>query len=149
VGLSSSNIRELEGAAMRLFVYMTLERPHSPKKYQSLTAEEAELIVEKSFIRTEKRVDVRAIQQNVEEYYGISHSDLIGAQRSQNISNARHIAMYLARTLTNISLPEIGKAFGGKDHTSVLYACRNTEKKYAGDPEKRYEINFLKEQIMS
>jgi chromosomal replication initiator protein len=143
IELSSSNIRELEGAATSLIAYMTLERQN---KYQSLTIEEAERTVEKVFLRNEtKRIDVSTIQYEVEKYFGVSHADLIGPQRSQNITYPRQVAMYLSRSLTSDSFPDIGKAFGGKDHTSVMYAVNNIEKKRQADRTVFHEIEKLTE----
>lgn len=147
IELSSSNIRELEGAATSLIAYMTLERQN---KYQALALEEAERVVEKVFLRNEtKRIDISTIQYEVEKFYNISHADIIGSQRSQNITYPRQIAMYLSRGLTGESYPDIGKAFGGKDHTTVMYAVNNIEKKRQADRVVFHEIERLTELLKS
>jgi chromosomal replication initiator protein len=93
-----------------------------------LTIEEVERRVLSVFMRSEaKRIDIGSIQKEIESFYKVSHGDLISKKRSQGISYPRQIAMYLARNLTNESFPDIGKAFGGKDHTSVMYACNKIE----------------------
>jgi len=147
IELSSSNIRELEGAATSLIAYMTLERQN---KYQALSLEEAERVVEKVFLRNEmKRIDISTIQYEVEKFYNISHADIIGSQRSQNITYPRQVAMYLSRGLTGESYPDIGKAFGGKDHTTVMYAVNNIEKKRQADRVVFHEIERLTELLKS
>lgn len=141
IELSSSNIRELEGAATSLIAYMTLERQNP---YQALTVDEAERTVEKVFLRSNvKKIDIITIQRETEKYFSISHADLIGSQRSQNITYPRQVAMYLSRTLTGESYPDIAKAFGGKNHTSVMYAVNNIESKRQENKDIFSEIERL------
>jgi chromosomal replication initiator protein len=128
IELSSDNIRELEGATASLVAYLS-ER-QKQKRFDSLTMEEVEKCISNVFMRTaEKRVNISIIQKEIERFYHISHDDLIGKKRSQGITYPRQVAMYLSRSMTSESYPDIGKAFGGKDHTSVMYACNNIEQK--------------------
>jgi chromosomal replication initiator protein len=147
IELSGSNIRELEGATMSLVVYVVHERPN---KYDRLSIEEVEKIVDKVFQRSNsKKITIRMIQQEVESFYNVSHTDLLSSLRPQSISYPRQVAMYLSRELTTNSYPEIGKEFGNKDHTTVMYAMRKVEEKYLKDPDKKREIERLKEYIMN
>jgi len=124
VSLSGSNIRELEGAANNL-VFSLAKNQH----YLPVTPEEAEALVAHHFRRLESRnININAIQKEVENYFNISHADILSSKRSQDISYPRQAAMYLCRLLTSESLPKIAKAFN-KDHTAVMYACNNIEQK--------------------
>ena len=126
IELSSNNIRELNGATASLVAYLSIRQ----NKFDPLTIDEVEKRILGVFMKgEEKRIDIISIQKEVEVFYKISHNDLVSKKRSQGISYPRQIAMYLARNLTSESFPDIGKAFGGKDHTSVMYACNNIEQK--------------------
>ena len=76
----------------------------------------------------EKQVSIGNIQKVVAEYYKVKMSDLLSKRRSRSVARPRQIAMSLAKDLTNHSLPEIGDAFGGRDHTTVLHACRKIKR---------------------
>ena len=83
----------------------------------------------RDIIESHKRqVTVENIQRTVAEYFKIRVNDLTSRRRSRSVTRPRHFAMALAKELTNHSLPEIGAAFGGRDHTTVLYACRKIAK---------------------
>ena len=140
IDLSSNNIRELNGAAISLVAYLS-DRQNA---FYTLTVEEVEQWVSNIFMKNEeKRIDISGIQKEVELFYKINHSDLISKKRSQGISYPRQIAMYLTRKLTGESFPDIGKAFGGKDHTSVMYACNNIERKRQSSKKIDIEIDNL------
>jgi chromosomal replication initiator protein len=94
-----------------------------------------------------KRINIGVIQKEIESFYRISHDDLISKKRSQGISYPRQLAMYLSISMTGASLPDIGKAFGGKDHTTVMYACNQIEKKRQLSKEIDREIESLVAQI--
>lgn len=111
-----TNIRELEGALNRVIAWCTHNKV-------SPSPEIIEKILSETFPkRAIKPVTVNKIQNAVCSYFNISKSDLIGSKRSASISYARQIAIYLSRTLTDDSLPSIGKQFGGRDHSTVCYA---------------------------
>jgi chromosomal replication initiator protein len=114
--LISTNIRELEGALTRVVAFASLTgRP--------LTAELAQDILKDVFPHSEApRVSIDAIQQLVCDRFALSRSELCGDKRSQSIVYPRQVAMYLARELTDSSLPKIGREFGGRDHTTVIHA---------------------------
>ena len=112
-----SNIRELEGALRRLVANAQFTgRP--------ITMEFTKDALRDMISSFDKAVTIENIQRTVAEYYKIRTSDLVSAKRSRMIARPRQVAMTLAKELTNHSLPEIGEAFGGKDHTTVLYATR-------------------------
>jgi chromosomal replication initiator protein len=112
-----SNIRELEGALRRIIANAEFTgRP--------ITQEFAKDALRDMLAAQDKLVTIENIQKTVAEYYKIRASELLSASRSRMIARPRQIAMTLAKELTNHSLPEIGNAFGGRDHTTVLYATR-------------------------
>jgi chromosomal replication initiator protein len=94
---------------------------------------------------TEKKVTVDLIQQKVSEYFDIKLSDMRAKKRSRTIAYPRQVAMYLARQLTDYSLPEIGEHFGGRDHTTVLHACEKIE----GDLKTKKGLKELVERLVS
>jgi chromosomal replication initiator protein len=112
-----SNVRELEGALRRVVATSNFTgRP--------ITLEFAKEALRDLLALQEKLVTVENIQKTVAEYYKIRIADLLSKRRSRSIARPRQVAMALAKELTNHSLPEIGDAFGGRDHTTVLHACR-------------------------
>jgi chromosomal replication initiator protein len=110
-----TNIRELEGALIRVVAYASLTG-------QKITLSLAQDVL-KDVIREDKKVSVEAIQKKVAEIFEISVSDIKGKKRVKSFAYPRQIAMYLTRELTNLSLPQVGEYFGGKDHTTILHAC--------------------------
>jgi len=112
-----SNIRELEGALRRIIA-------NSEFTGKPITPEFAKDALRDMLAAQDKQVTIENIQKTVAEYYKIRTSDLTSAKRNRTIARPRQIAMALAKELTNHSLPEIGNAFGGRDHTTVLYAVR-------------------------
>jgi chromosomal replication initiator protein len=114
----STNIRELEGALIRVTAFASLNR-------QSVDLQLAEVVL-KDLIpdATGPEITAATIMAQTATYYGLSIEDLCGSSRSRTLVTARQIAMYLCRELTNLSLPKIGQAFGGRDHTTVIHACK-------------------------
>jgi chromosomal replication initiator protein len=112
-----SNIRELEGALRRIVA-------NSQFTGRPITMDFAKEALRDMIAAQDKLVTIANIQKTVGEYYKIRTSDLLSGKRSRTIARPRQIAMTLAKELTNHSLPEIGEAFGGRDHTTVLYATR-------------------------
>ncbi len=115
-----SNIRELEGALRRVTA-------NSRFTGQPITLAFAKEALRDLIALQEKLITLENIQKTVAEYYKIRVSDLHSKRRSRSITRPRQLAMSLAKVLTNHSLPEIGDAFGGRDHTTVLHACRKVE----------------------
>lgn len=110
-----TNIRELEGALIRVAAYALLEE-------KPISLEMAKLILKDMVRESTKIISVEMIQKTVSQYYGVSVADLQAKKRNKNIVLARQVAMYLSRQLAKMSYPEIGNAFGGKDHTTVLHS---------------------------
>jgi chromosomal replication initiator protein len=118
----SGNIRELEGALIRVIAYNSLTR-------HPIDLDLAQTVLKDTFPeRSLRPISISSIQQEVCKFYGIGMVDLTGNKRSQNIVYPRQIAMYLARELTDLSLPRIGVEFGGRDHTTVIHANAKIQK---------------------
>ena len=116
-----SNVRELEGALRRVIATAKFTG-------RAVTIDLAKEALRDLLALQQRLVTVESIQRTVAQYFSIRVIDLTSSRRSRSITRPRHIAMALAKDLTSHSLPEIGNAFGGKDHTTVLYACRNIDK---------------------
>jgi chromosomal replication initiator protein len=135
------NGRDLEGALNRLLA-------HSKLTGQPITMELAERELRDLIRPVElKRVRIEEIQRIVARHYNVSRSDLLSSRRTANVVRPRQIAMYLAKTLTLRSLPEIGRRFGGRDHTTVLHAVRKIESLIGVDNALAAEIEALKSQL--
>jgi chromosomal replication initiator protein len=132
------NGRDLEGALNRLLA-------HNKLTGHPVTMEMAERAV-RDLVRPQdpKRVKIEDIQRAVARQYNVSRSDLLSSRRTANVVRPRQIAMYLAKTLTLRSLPEIGRRFGGRDHTTVLHAVRKIEGLVGNDTALAEEIDLLK-----
>jgi len=131
-----SNVRELEGALKRV-----IASAHFTGKEISV-----ELVREalKDLLALQDRlVSIDNIQRVVAEYYKIKISDLHSKRRSRSVARPRQVAMYLAKDLTHHSLPEIGDAFGGRDHTTVLHACRKIKELQESDADIREDVKNL------
>ncbi|CAL4317690.1 Chromosomal replication initiator protein DnaA [Buchnera aphidicola (Protaphis terricola)] len=115
-----SNVRELEGALNRIIV-------NSNFSHKTITIEFVRESLRDILTLQEKLVTIDNIQKKVSEYYKIKVSDLLSRRRSRSIARPRQIAMAISKELTKHSLPEIGDAFNGRDHTTVLHACRKIE----------------------
>ena len=115
-----SNVRELEGALNRVVANVQLTgRP--------ITIDFVREALRDLIAAQEKLVTIDNIQKTVAEYYNIKLADILSKRRSRSVARPRQLAMALAKELTNHSLPEIGDAFGGRDHTTVLHACRKIQ----------------------
>ncbi len=116
-----SNIRELEGALTRLVAYSSVND-------SNITLEMTKKVLNNVFpTKTENTVSIESIHQAVCAYFELDFEDLIAKKRTKTVAFPRQIAMYLARELTNLSLPQIGKYFGGRDHTTVIHACNKIQ----------------------
>ncbi len=135
------NGRDLEGALNRLLALSKLTG-------QPMTMEVAEREV-RDLIRPQepKRVKIEDIQRVVARQYNVSRSDLLSSRRTANVVRPRQVAMYLAKTMTLRSLPEIGRRFGGRDHTTVLHAVRKIENLLGNDTALADEVDALKRQL--
>jgi chromosomal replication initiator protein len=135
------NGRDLEGALNRLLA-------HNKLTGHPVTMEMAEREM-RDLIRPQepKRVKIEDIQRVVARQYNVSRADLLSSRRTANVVRPRQVAMYLAKTLTLRSLPEIGRRFGGRDHTTVLHAVRKIENLVGNDTSLAEEIEVLKRQL--
>jgi len=112
-----SNVRELEGALKRIIAFSRFhEKP--------ITLELVKEALRDLIASTSRIVSIENIQKTVADYYKIKVADMYSKKRTRNLARPRQIAMALAKELTNQSLPEIGESFGGRDHTTVIHACR-------------------------
>jgi chromosomal replication initiator protein len=111
-----THVRELEGCLTRIGAYASLHG-------QGITTELAEFVLQQLFVEREQGVTAKRIQQQVSEHFGLRMGELKSSSRLRSITFPRQIAMFLCRELTDDSLPEIGRHFGGRDHTTVLHAC--------------------------
>jgi chromosomal replication initiator protein len=130
--------RDLDGALNRLLAQGTLTG-------RAVTLELAECAI-RDLVRPRepRRVRIDEIQRAVARHYSVSRADLLSSRRAANVVRPRQIAMYLAKTLTLRSLPEIGRRFGGRDHTTVLHAIRKIERLIANDTATADDIEHLK-----
>jgi chromosomal replication initiator protein len=137
----TSNGRDLDGAVNRLLAHASFSGAH-------VTLESAENAI-RDLIRTHepKRVRIEEILKLVSAHFSLTRADLLSSGRTANVVRPRHIAMYLSKTLTSRSLPEIGRRFGGRDHTTVLHAVRKIEGLIGGDAALRDDISLLKRML--
>lgn len=138
----NSNIRELEGAIVKLIAYASLTK-------REITIDIAKDLLKEYLLRVKKDISIEDIQRIVSSYFNIKLNDLKSPRRSKNLSFPRQIAMYLCRSLTKSSFPEIGIRFGGKDHATVIHAVRKIEKLIAHDERIRDIIEDIKSNIMN
>ena len=131
-----SNIRELEGALKRVVA-------HARFTGQSITQDFARLALKELLAVQDKPITIDNIQKLVAEYFKIRVADLLSSRRNRSITRPRQIAMSLAKSLTRHSLPEIGNAFGGRDHTTVLHACRKIEELRSEDRRIDEDVEIL------
>ena len=129
-----SNVRELEGALRRVIA-------NSRFTGRPISLDFAKEALRDLLAMQERLVSIENIQKTVADFYKIRVADLLSKKRSRSIARPRQIAMALAKELTNHSLPEIGDAFGGRDHTTVLHGCRRVES--LRDTEKRIDDDYL------
>lgn len=135
-----SNVRILEGALTRLFAFASLVgKPIS----MDLTQECLTDILRVS----ERKVSIEEIQRKVADHYLIRHSDLVGPKRVRTFARPRQIAMYLCKQLTTRSLPEIGRHFGGRDHTTVMHGVRRIEELRKQDAQIAEDVELLRRSL--
>jgi chromosomal replication initiator protein len=110
-----------------------------------VTAEIAEEAIGSRGIGAERRTTIEEIQRKTAEYYKLELRELHSSRRARRVARPRQVAMFLARELTSRSLPDIGRRFGGRDHTTVLHACRRIEELCRSDPVFQQEVDFLRQ----
>ncbi len=133
----TTNVRVLEGALMRLFAFASLVG-------QEITLEKAQDALSDILRASDRKVTVEEIQRKVAEHYHIRMSDMIGPKRQRSIARPRQVAMWLSKSLTTRSLPDIGRRFGGRDHTTVMHGVRRIESLKADDPQLAEDLELLR-----
>ena len=132
----TNNVREMEGALNRLAVHASLQD-------SEVTVDLVKEVL-KDLLRTNSRkITIDEIQKKVVEHYNIKLSDMHSPRRSRSIARPRQVAMYLAKSITTRSLPEIGRKFGGRDHTTVIHAIKTIEEIMVNDPSLAEDIELL------
>ena len=136
----TSNVRELEGALNRIVAHATLVgRP--------ITLEATQEALHDLLRANDRRVTIDEIQKRVAEHYNVRISDMHSARRARAVARPRQVAMYLAKQLTARSLPEIGRKFGGRDHTTVMHAVRKVDELRATDSGFAEDVDLLRRML--
>ncbi|MDR1476418.1 MAG: chromosomal replication initiator protein DnaA [Holosporales bacterium] len=138
----TSNIRELEGSLNRIVAHSTLVG-------RCITLDVAHEVLRDILRANEKVITIDIIQKKVCEYYGVKFSDLISARRHKAVTMARQIAMYLCKILTTKSLPDIGKSFGGKDHSTVIHAVKKVKDLITRDQSFSADLEILTKSLQN
>ncbi|WP_371157948.1 chromosomal replication initiator protein DnaA [Jannaschia sp. 2305UL9-9] len=141
-GRISTSIRVLEGAVTRLFAYADLIK-------REVTLEQAQDVLADLLRASERKLTIDEIMKKTCEHYNLRMSDMTSARRSRSVARPRQMAMYLSKKLTPRSYPEIGRKFGGKDHTTVLYAVRKIEELIAAEPQIAEDAELLQRKLES
>jgi chromosomal replication initiator protein len=136
----TSNVRVLEGALTRLFAFASLVG-------KEITLDLAQDCLADILRQSDRKVTVEEIQRKVSEHYNIRLSDMLGPKRLRQIARPRQVAMWLAKQLTTRSLPEIGRRFGGRDHTTVMHGVRRIEELKTGDPQLAEDLEMLRRML--
>ncbi len=136
----TSNVRELEGALHRISA-------HTQLIGRTITLESAQEVLHDLLRANDRRVTIDEIQKRVAEHYNIRLADMHSARRARAVARPRQVAMYLCKQLTPRSLPEIGRKFGGRDHTTVMHAVRKIEELKAADRTLAEDIELLKRML--
>jgi chromosomal replication initiator protein len=133
-----SNVRELEGALKRVIA-------NAQFTGEKITTDFAKESLRDLLALQERMVSIENIQKTVAEYYKIKKTDLLSKRRTRTVTRPRQVAMCLSKEITNHSLPEIGEAYGGRDHTTVLHACKKVKELRESDPDMDEDyINLLR-----
>ena len=133
----STNVRVLEGALTRLFAFASLVG-------REITLELAQDCLSDVLKSSDRKVTVEEIQRKVSEHYNIRLAEMIGPKRVRTFARPRQVAMYLAKTMTNRSLPEIGRRFGGRDHTTVMHGVRRIQELQISDHQIADDVELLR-----
>ena len=132
----TESVRELEGGLNTLVA-------RAGERLSKLSLDEVQAIVRPHLRESERRITVDDIQKTVADHYGLKQSDLLCERRTRAVARPRHVAMYLAKQLTTRSYPDIGRRFGGRDHTTVLHAVKRIEALKAEDPALAADVELL------
>ncbi|MFN3723156.1 MAG: chromosomal replication initiator protein DnaA [Paracoccaceae bacterium] len=138
----TTNVRVLEGALMRLFAFASLVG-------REINLDLVQECLSDILRSSEKRLTIEEIQRKVAEHYNVRLSDMIGPKRLRTIARPRQVAMYLSKQMTSRSLPDIGRRFGGRDHTTIMHGIRKIEELMAGDGQLADDVQLLKRLLQS
>ncbi len=136
----TSNVRELEGALTRVIAHATLVG-------RAITMETTQEVLRDLLRANDRRVTVEDIQKVVAQHFNVKISDMHSARRSRSIARPRQIAMYLCKQLTARSLPDIGRSFGGRDHTTVMHAVKKVQELMASDQNVTEDVEILQRSL--
>ena len=136
----TSNIRELEGSLIRLLAYSSL-------RGQDISLDMAAQVLGDTFTRKPNIITIESIQNLVADYFSLSNNQIMSNSRRKEVAIARHIAIYLAKKLTDSSLKTIGLHFGGRDHSTVIHSLRTVENKYMKDPSLAKHVKVLSDRV--
>ncbi|HEX5417378.1 MAG TPA: chromosomal replication initiator protein DnaA [Chloroflexota bacterium] len=136
----TSNVRELEGALNRVVA-------HAQLVGREITLETTQEVLHDLLRANDRRVTIEEIQKRVAEHFNIRIADMHSARRARAVARPRQVAMYLAKQLTSRSLPEIGRKFGGRDHTTVMHAVRKIEELRAKDASFAEDVDLLRRML--
>lgn len=136
----TASVRELEGALNRIVAHSTLVG-------RDITLETCQEVLQDLLRAHERRVTIEEIQKRVAEHFNIRFADMHSARRSRAVARPRQVAMYLSKHLTSRSLPEIGRKFGGRDHTTVMYAVQKVEELRQADPSFDEDVELLRRML--
>jgi len=138
----TSNVRELEGYLIRVGAYSSLTST-------PINVEMAKEVLKNIIVENNKEITIDRIQKTIAEYYQIKTTDIKSQKRQKNIVFPRQIAMYISRNMTNLSYPEIGDKFGGKDHSTIIHAIKKIEEKMSKDMSLKMTVDKLMEKLLS
>lgn len=138
----STNVRVLEGALTRLFAFASLVK-------QEVTLELAQDCLADVLRASERKISIEEIQRRVAEHYNIRLSEMIGPKRLRNFARPRQVAMFLCKQMTSRSLPEIGRRFGGRDHTTVMHGVKRIEELRNQDAQIAEDLEILRRTLES
>jgi len=133
----TSNVRELEGALNRIVA-------HADVSKAEITLESTQDVLQDLLRAHDRRITIDEIQRKVAEHYNLRLTDMHSARRARNVARPRQVAMYLAKQLTARSLPEIGRKFGGRDHTTVMHAVRKVEELIDEDAQIAQDVDVVR-----
>jgi chromosomal replication initiator protein len=137
-----SNVRELEGALNRICA-------HTQLVGREITLESAQELLHDLLRSNERRVTIDEIQKKVAEHFNMKMAEMTSARRARAVARPRQVAMYLAKQLTSRSLPEIGRKFGGRDHTTVMHACKKIEELTETDRALAEDVELLRRMLQA
>ncbi|MBP6679073.1 MAG: chromosomal replication initiator protein DnaA, partial [Paracoccus sp.] len=133
----TSNVRVLEGALQRLFAFASLMG-------REINLDMTQECLADILRANDRKVSIEEIQRKVAEHYNIRLADMIGPKRVRTVARPRQIAMYLSKQMTSRSLPEIGRRFGGRDHTTIMHGVKKIEELRSADHSLSEDIDLLR-----